>query len=146
MRLLLPIFCCVFFGTAFIDAQQSPAPTAGTLTGPVTGGKGQAFGALIAQELAASHFTEAEYFVSGGLKVQHVIATGRSQSAFRLITYINAVQRSSRVFDGFLIHSRGANAAGLSAEQLNRDPDPIVAGAHLRDDVGVPVVDLQDRR
>lgn len=65
MRLLLPLFCCVFFGTAFIDAQQSPAPTAATLTGPVTGGKGQAFAALTAQDLASSHFTEAEYFVSG---------------------------------------------------------------------------------
>jgi hypothetical protein len=32
MRLLLPLFCCAFFGTAFIDAQQSPSPTTATLT------------------------------------------------------------------------------------------------------------------
>ena len=44
------------------------------------------------------------------------IATGRSQSAFRLVTYVNAFQQSTRVFNGFLIHSRGANAAGLRAE------------------------------
>jgi len=277
MRLLLSLFCCIFVGTAFIDAEQSPAPTAATLTGPVTAGKGQAFAALTAKDLAASHFTEAEFFVSGtsqayakagawgidgkwavtpaaradyairilvrrpsdarrfngvlivewlnvtsmqegaadymqmkeeiersgyawvgigaqasgvnaprtglkawdperyatlvhpgdafsydifsqatrallkpgnvnplaGLKVQRVIATGRSQSAFRLVTYINAFHHSNRVFHGFLIHSRGANAAGLSAEQLTRDPDPIPAGAHLRDDAGVPVLDLQ---
>src|SRR5258705_2757200 len=27
-----------------------------------------------------------------GLRVRHVIATGRSQSAFRLVTYINAIR------------------------------------------------------
>jgi Alpha/beta hydrolase domain len=277
MRCLLLLCYCVFFGTAFIHAGQSPPPAEATLAGPVTGGKGQAFGALTAQDLAASRFTEAEYFVSGtsqayakagawgmdgkwavtpaaradyairilvrrpsdprrfngilivewlnvtsmqegaadymqmkeeiersgyawvgigaqasgvnapgtglkawdperyttlvhpgdafsydivtqatrallkpakvnplaGLRVQHVIATGRSQSAFRLVTYHNAFQQSSHVFNGFLIHSRGANAAGLSAEQLNRDPDPIVAGARLREDAAVPVLDLQ---
>ena len=277
MRFLLPILCCVILGPASIGAQQPAGPPAATLTEPAKAGKGQAFGALTASDLAGSHFTEAEYFVSGtsqaydksgtwgidgkwaitagaradytvrmlvrrpgdprrfngvlivewlnvsamqegaadylqmreeiersgyawvgigaqasgvnaprtglkawdaerygslvhpgdafsydiftqatrallkpatvnplaGLGVQYVIATGRSQSAFRLVTYINAFQQSSRVFNGFLVHSRGANAAGLSAEQLNRDSDPIVAGAHLRDDAGVPVLDLQ---
>ena len=47
------------------------------------------------------------------------------------------------VFDGFFVHSRGANAAGLTAEQLGRDPDPIPPGAHIRTDTGVPVFDLQ---
>ena len=79
----------------------------------------------------------------GGLRVRHAIATGRSQSAFRLVTYINAFHPRTHIFNGFLVHSRGANAAGLTAEQLGRDPEPIPAGAHIRTDIDVPVFDLQ---
>jgi hypothetical protein len=79
----------------------------------------------------------------GGLPVRHVLATGRSQSAFRLVTYINAFHPLTRVFDGFFVHSRGSNAAGLSAEGLAPDAEPIPPGAHIRTDVGVPVFDLQ---
>jgi Alpha/beta hydrolase domain len=79
----------------------------------------------------------------GGLRIRRTLATGRSQSAFRLVTYINAFHAGAHLFDGFLVHSRGANAAGLTAEQLGRDPDPIPAGAHIRTDVDVPVFDLQ---
>jgi alpha/beta hydrolase family protein len=79
----------------------------------------------------------------GGLRIRKTIATGRSQSAFRLVTYINAFHAATRLFDGYLVHSRGANAAGLTAEQLARDSDPIPAGAHIRSDVDAPVLDLQ---
>jgi hypothetical protein len=78
-----------------------------------------------------------------GLRVRYTLATGRSQSAFRLVTYINAFHARSKVFNGYFVHSRGANAAGLTAEQLARDPEPIPAGARLRTDVDVPVFDLQ---
>jgi hypothetical protein len=256
---------------------SQPAPPSASLSGPVSGGKGQPFGALTAADLSASRYTEAEYFVSGtaqayekdgawgadgvwavkpgpradfrvralvrrpsdprrfngvlivewlnvtsmsegaadymqmkeeieragyawagigaqasgvaaprtglkawdparyetlahpgdaysydifsqvtqallkpaapnplaGLQVRHTLATGRSQSAFRLVTFINAFHGRTRIFDGYFIHSRGANAAGLTAEQLGRDADPIPAGARLRPDAGVPVFDLQ---
>ncbi len=79
-----------------------------------------------------------------GLRIRRVLATGRSQSAFRLVTYINAFHRRTRVFDGYFVHSRGANAAGLAAESLARDAEsPVPAGARIRTDVGVPVFDLQ---
>jgi alpha/beta hydrolase family protein len=79
-----------------------------------------------------------------GLRIQKMIATGRSQSAFRLVTYINAIHPLTRVFDGYFVHSRGSNAAGLTAEQLARDAEaPIPAGAHIRSDTDVPVFDLQ---
>jgi hypothetical protein len=79
-----------------------------------------------------------------GLRVRRMIATGRSQSAFRLVTYINAVHPLAHLFDGYLVHSRGANAAGLTAEQLARDAEsPIPSGAHIRADLDVPVLDLQ---
>jgi len=80
----------------------------------------------------------------GGLRIRQMIATGRSQSEFRLVTYINAIHPLTHAFDGYLVHSRGANAAGLSAEALTRDAErPVPAGAHLRGDVDVPVFDLQ---
>jgi Alpha/beta hydrolase domain len=80
----------------------------------------------------------------GGLTIRKVIATGRSQSAFRLVTYINAVHLLTRVFDGYLVHSRGANASGFKAEGLARDAEnPVPPGAHLREDIDVPVLDLQ---
>jgi hypothetical protein len=73
-----------------------------------------------------------------------MIATGRSQSAFRLVTYINAVHPNSHAFDGYLVHSRGANASGFTAEGLARDAENAVPpGAHIRADIDVPVLDLQ---
>jgi hypothetical protein len=72
-----------------------------------------------------------------------LIATGRSQSAFRLVTYVNAIQPQDELFDGFFVHSRGAQAAGLSAEAMGSDrPDPIPVGAWIRSDLDVPVFDL----
>ena len=79
-----------------------------------------------------------------GLPVRRVIATGRSQSAFRLITYINAIHPLANLYQGFLVHSRGAGAAGLRAEGLSPDtPSAIPPGAHIRSDTKVPVLDVQ---
>src|SRR5262249_19053444 len=38
----------------------------------------------------------------GGLRAKRVIAAGESQSAFRMVTYINAVQPLAKAYDGFL--------------------------------------------
>jgi hypothetical protein len=79
----------------------------------------------------------------GGLRPEKVIATGRSQSAFRLVTYVNAIQPRDRLFDGYFIHSRGGQAAGLTAEAMGGDPtNPVPDGARIRNDLGVPVFDL----
>jgi alpha/beta hydrolase family protein len=75
----------------------------------------------------------------GGLRVGRILATGRSQSAFRLVTYINAVHPIARVYDGFLVHSRGANAAALFDGAEGRVPP----NALVRADVDVPVLCLQ---
>ena len=74
----------------------------------------------------------------GGLTPSRVIAAGESQSAFRLVTYINAVHPLAQVYDGFLVHSRGSSGAPLS-----QDPQPTIMApsvAHLRNDLGVPVL------
>jgi hypothetical protein len=78
-----------------------------------------------------------------GLDVGHLLAMGRSQSAFRLVTYLNAFHPATRLFDGVLLHSRGASAAGLRAEGMTRDEVPIPRGALVRADTDVPVLDLQ---
>ena len=52
---------------------------------------------------------------SGGLHPKRVLALGESQSAFRLVTYIDALQpRSPGIFDGYFVYSRGGDAADLS--------------------------------
>lgn len=76
-------------------------------------------------------------------EIRHVIATGRSQSAMRLVTYINAVHPLTHLIDGYLVHSRGANPAGLTADRLTGVSDPMPTGAHIRTDIDVPVLDLQ---
>lgn len=48
--------------------------------------------------------------VLGGLSPTTVIAAGQSQSAIYLTTYVNAVHPRARVYDGFLVHSRGGTA------------------------------------
>lgn len=72
----------------------------------------------------------------GGLEPRWVLAAGESQSAMRMTTYVNAVHPLVEVFDGFLVHSRGGSGAPLSAE-------PMPTMTHLRDDLDVPVLQLE---
>src|SRR6185436_15083951 len=75
------------------------------------------------------------------LKVKRVIAIGESQSAFRLVNYVNGIHPITHVFDGYLIHSRGSFGAALSEA-----PEPAIAvpGATvIRADIDVPVLTFQ---
>src|SRR5919201_602932 len=47
-------------------------------------------------------------------KVKTLIGDGESQSAFRMVTYINAIQPQTDMFDGFFVHSRFAVGAPLA--------------------------------
>ena len=76
----------------------------------------------------------------GDLRPKRVIAVGQSQSAARLVMYINAIHPLAHVYDGFLVHSRGAGAATLSLPQPVFDGPPL---ALVRDDVDVPVLTFQ---
>ena len=62
--------------------------------------------------------------VLGGLQPQRLIATGESQSASRLVTYIDAVHPLVPVYDGFMVHSRSAGGSALSQAPLRRFPCP----------------------
>lgn len=79
--------------------------------------------------------------ILGGLRPRTVLAEGESQSAFRLTTYIDAIQPVAQVYDGFLVHSRASGGAGLSqAPQPNVLVPPVV---HFRTDLRVPVLALE---
>ncbi len=77
----------------------------------------------------------------GDLKAKRVIAVGESQSAFRLVTYVNAVHPVAQVYDGFLVHSRGSGAPPLSQapQEVINAPSP----ATIRTDIDVPVLTVQ---
>lgn len=68
-----------------------------------------------------------------GLKVEDLIADGESQSAFRMLTYVNAIHPVAKVYDGFLVHSRNGGGAPLGDGFLG------VEVARVRDDLGEPV-------
>ena len=61
--------------------------------------------------------------VLGGLEPTQVIAVGESQSAGFLSTVANAVHPLDPVYDGFLVHSRGANPAPLDGEYRRNSGD-----------------------
>ncbi len=73
-----------------------------------------------------------------GLHPQRVLALGESQSAFRLVTYIDALQtRSPGIYDGYFVYSRGGNASDLSQapQETITTPTP----TYIRTDLHVPV-------
>ena len=88
----------------------------------------------------------------GGLVARHVLAAGESQSAACLVTYINAVDPHSQVFDGYFVHGRpGIGVSidgvfiptrdGLGFEETTRMISS--SGERIREDARVPVLILQ---
>ena len=89
----------------------------------------------------------------GGLTAQRLIAAGESQSAACLVTYINAIDAHTEVFDGYFVHGRPA--AGLSLDGVfirsarPGDGPPastellLTQGERIREDARVPVLVLQ---
>jgi hypothetical protein len=77
----------------------------------------------------------------GGLTPKKVIAVGESQSAGRMVTYIDAVQPLVHEYDGFMVHSRGAAGAALAQAPQTAVPTP--NPTLIRDDLNVPVFTLQ---
>ncbi len=77
----------------------------------------------------------------GGLEIEQMIATGESQSASRVATYVNAIDPVAQLFDGFMIHSRGRSSSGLSQDPQQEIGTPEVV--FIRDDARVPVLAFQ---
>ncbi|SPM33398.1 hypothetical protein BN1232_00564 [Mycobacterium rhizamassiliense] len=75
-----------------------------------------------------------------GLRPEHVVALGESQSAMFLTTYINAVDPLAQVYDGFLVHSRFGTAAPLENRSIFDDlENPTPQAVKFRRDLRVPV-------
>ena len=79
--------------------------------------------------------------ILGGLRPRHLLAVGESQSAGRMVTYIDAVHPLAHVYDGFLVHSRSAAGAPLSQPPLT--PVALPSPTPIRDDLDVPVLVFQ---
>lgn len=85
----------------------------------------------------------------GGMTADRILAAGASQSAFFLVTYINAIDADAAVFDGFLVHGRGAEGAALDGFHL-LDGDVDLSERvrsdnpeRIRSDLRVPVIVMQ---
>jgi Alpha/beta hydrolase domain len=72
-------------------------------------------------------------------KIRTMIGDGESQSAFRMVTYINAIQPQTRMFDGFFVHSRFATGAAVSDGGSGAIPSP----TFIRTDAKEPVLVLE---
>lgn len=81
----------------------------------------------------------------GGSPAEHVVLVGESQSAFRITTYVNAIQRQGRAYDGFLVHSRAAGAAPLSNGEPPSEEAAIASSAAvaIRTDLDAPVLQFE---
>lgn len=78
-----------------------------------------------------------------GMRAEHVVALGESQSAMFLTTYVNAVDPLARVYDGFLVHSRFASAAPLDGGSVLDELQLNVPQAvNFRPDLRVPLLTL----
>ncbi len=75
-----------------------------------------------------------------GLDVHHVIGVGASQSAWRLVTYVNAFHPRDKAFDGFLLLGRGRGGTPIRGDGLINGP----RSAPIRDDLDVPVMVVQN--
>jgi hypothetical protein len=75
----------------------------------------------------------------GSLHPSRLIATGESQSASRMVTYVNAIAPVSNVYGGFMIHSRGNNGSAINAASTAATPGV----AHIRADLASPVMTIE---
>ena len=77
----------------------------------------------------------------GDLRPERVVAIGESQSAFALVTYVDAEHPRADIYDGFFIHSRGNFAYPLSG---GTEPWILPPGTvQIRDDTNVPVLTFE---
>jgi len=77
----------------------------------------------------------------GDLRVETLIAVGESQSAMRMVTYINAVHPLADIYDGFFVHSRGG--IGVPLSERPQPFIPVPNKAVIRSDLNVPVLTFE---
>jgi hypothetical protein len=119
---------------AGLDLKHSDPDRYGTLTHP-----GDSYSYDMYRQAGVAVRDQAKELL-GGLTPKHVIAAGESQSAFRMTTYIDAVEPLSKgVYDGYFVYSRGDDGAALTQAPEAADvkaPNPTL----IRTDLTVPVM------
>lgn len=103
---------------------------------------GDAFSYDMFTQIARTLRTPSTGGLLGPLRPQRILAIGESQSAFALTTYVDGVQPLTKVFDGFLIHSRGGAAAPLGQPGAGIDIAGTIGGTptKLRIDGSAPIL------
>ena len=118
---------------------------------------GDAYSFDMYTQVASSCATRATGRPIGTLRPERLIASGHSQSAAFLVTYVNAIDPVvQRCSTGYLVHGRGGGGAELDSwrpmrresEEETVDADEVRArlterGDPIRDDVRVPVLTFQ---
>jgi hypothetical protein len=79
----------------------------------------------------------------GPLTPQRLLAAGESQSAGWMTTYVNAIDPLAKVFDGVLIHSRGAGAVPIEGAAFRTASTTSPSIVRIRSDVRVPVIQVE---
>jgi hypothetical protein len=105
---------------------------------------GDNFSYDIYSQIAQALRTPGDASPLGNLEALRFIAAGESQSAGRMMTYVNAFAPMHALFDGYFIHSRTAGSAPLQGSFTDAEasvPTPEVV--RVRDDLGVPSLMLQ---
>jgi hypothetical protein len=121
------------FGDAALGLKAWDPERYGTLDHP-----GDAYSYDIFSQAGAA-VRAADGLLPTGFDVHHVIADGESQSAFRMLTYVNAVHPVADVYDGFLIHSRNGTGAPLGDGMVGGVPAP----ARVRTDLDARVLQFE---
>jgi len=107
-----------FYG---VNALKEGAPTEPSMADPVRYGSlnhpGDSYSYDIFSQAGQAVRDSAEVVLSG-LEPERLIASGESQSAGRLTTYINAVHPLALVYDGFCVYSRGSQGSPLSESTM----------------------------
>ena len=118
-----------------VDSAKTTDPEYSSLSHP-----GDSFSYDIFSQAGAAVRKDAAQIL-GGLRPHALIAAGESQSAGRLMTYVDAVQPITHVYQGFLVHSQFGTGAPLSQapEASYPDPNPTT----VRSDIGVPVLEFE---
>jgi hypothetical protein len=102
---------------------------------------GDSFSYDIFTQVTAALRDSAEDGLLGGFSADLLVAAGESQSASRLLSYINAVQPLYNAYDGFLVDSRYDSSQPLSQAPQLEIPAP--ERVRFRDDLSTPVINFQ---
>lgn len=116
--------------------KQSDPARYGSLVHP-----GDSFSYDLFSQIAQALRAPGDIDILGGLTADKLIAFGESQSAGRMVTYLNAVHPLYNAYDGYMVYSRGDGSSPLAQEPQTLIPVP--ENVLVRTDLNVPVMTFQ---